>query len=59
MKVSIEDKELVIRLPLEDPTPSSSGKTLLVAGSHGSQVTDVLVDDKVVTVTATAYISKH
>jgi hypothetical protein len=59
MKVTIENNELVIRLPLEEPTRSASGKTLLVASSHGSQVTSAEVDGKVVTVTATAYISKH
>jgi hypothetical protein len=59
MKVTIEENELVIRLPLEEPTPSASGKTLLVAGTHGSHVTDVMVSDKLVTVSANAYISKH
>lgn len=59
MTVTIEDNELVIRLPLEPPTPSTSGKTLLVASSHGSQITPAEVEGKAVTVTATAYVSKH
>ena len=59
MKVTIENNELVIRLPLEHPTLSASGKTLLVASSHGSQSTSARVEGKPITVTATAYIAKH
>ena len=40
MKVVIEKSELVIRIPLGTPTPSASGKTLVVASSHGNQQTD-------------------
>jgi len=45
MKVTIEKAtkggdELVIRIPLGKPTPSSSGKTLVVASSHGNQKTE-------------------
>lgn len=40
MKVTIEKNELVIRIPLQEPTPSATGKTLVVATSHGNQKTD-------------------
>lgn len=56
MKVTIEKNELVIRVPLQEPTPSSTGKTLVVASSHGNQKTDALVDGKPVIVGLNAYI---
>lgn len=37
MKVSIEKSELVIRLPLESPKLSPTGKTMGIASSHGNQ----------------------
>lgn len=57
MKVEIIDNNLVITLPLQRPTPSASGKTLLVAGSGGNKQTAVLVDGKPVTIGVNAYIS--
>lgn len=56
MKVTIEKNELVIRVQLQEPTPSSTGKTLVVASSHGNQKTDALVDGKPVIVGLNAYI---
>jgi hypothetical protein len=47
----------VITLPLEKPTPSASGKTLVVASTHGNQRTTVEIDGKPVTVGVNAYIS--
>jgi hypothetical protein len=59
MKVSIENNELVIRIPVENPPqPSASGKTLVVASSRGNQKTDVLIDGKPITIGLNAYISK-
>ena len=40
MKAEIVGKNLVITVPLTDPTPSASGKTLVVASSHGNKETD-------------------
>jgi hypothetical protein len=60
VKVSIENGELVIRLPLnKPPEPSQSGKTLVIASTHGNQRSDVTVDGQPVTVGVTAYISKR
>lgn len=39
MKVTIEKNELVIRIPMQDPKQSASGKTMVVASSHGNQKT--------------------
>jgi len=41
---------------LEKPTPSASGKTLVVASTRGNAVTDVMVDGKPVTIGLNAYI---
>ena len=56
MQVSIENGELVIRIKTQAPTPSTSGKTLVVASSHGNQVTTAMVNGKPVTVGLNAYI---
>ena len=39
MTAEIKDGMLIITLPMQTPTPSSTGKTLIVACSHGSQKT--------------------
>lgn len=52
-------QELVIRMPMPGLQPSKTGKTLVVASSHGNKVmTDVLVDGKPVTVGVNAYVHK-
>lgn len=40
MNVKIEKNELVIRIPLVEPRPSQSGKTIVVATTSGNVVTD-------------------
>jgi hypothetical protein len=54
----IEGKTLVIMADLEEPTPSKSGKTLVVASTRGNQKTDVMVDGKPVTIGLNAYLPK-
>lgn len=58
MKVEIDKKanELVIRLPLQEPTRSASGKTMVVASTHGNQATTATVDGKPVIVGCNAYV---
>ena len=58
MQAKIENNELVIRIPIEKPKPSSSGKTLIVASTGGNTQTDVMVDGKPVFVGLNAYIKK-
>lgn len=58
MNVKIENNELVIRIPMQEPKESASGKTLVVASSHGNQKTDALVDGKPIIVGLNAYIRK-
>jgi hypothetical protein len=57
LTASIDGELLVIRLPLNPkPTPSSTGKTLVVASSHGNKETEVEVQGKPVFVGVNAYI---
>ncbi|MGA7180508.1 MAG: hypothetical protein WBX11_13095 [Thiobacillaceae bacterium] len=56
MTVEIKDNKLHIEIDLEPPTPSSSGKTLVVASTHGNTVTTAMVNGKPVTIGLNAYI---
>lgn len=57
--VTLEGDELVIRVPMnEKPEKSTSGKTLVVASTHGNKETDVVVEGKKVVVGVNAYIPK-
>lgn len=58
MKAEIVGKKLVITLDLQAPTPSASGKTLVVASSHGNQVTTATIDGKSIVVGVNAYIRR-
>lgn len=57
LTASIEGEYLVIRVPMNaKPTPSSTGKTLVVATSHGNKQTEVEVQGKPVFIGVNAYI---
>jgi hypothetical protein len=56
LKAEIRDNKLFIEIDLEKPTPSSSGKTLVVASTHGNIVSTAEVDGKPVTIGLNAYI---
>ena len=56
--VKIEGKRLVITADLETPTPSASGKTLVVASSRGNMATTAVVDGKPVIVGLNCYIKR-
>lgn len=58
MTVEKRGNRLYIEIDLEKPTPSSSGKTLVVASSRGNAVTTAEVDGKPITIGLNAYISK-
>jgi hypothetical protein len=57
LTATIEDGFLIIRIPM-NPTPvrSASGKTLVVASTHGNKQTEVEVDGKPVIVGVNAYV---
>jgi hypothetical protein len=57
LTASIEDGFLVIRVPMNGtPVPSVTGKTLVVASSHGNKETEVQVQGRPVFVGVNAYI---
>jgi hypothetical protein len=58
MKAEIVNCCLVLTLPMSTPTPSASGKTLVVASSHGNKATTALVDGKPIIVGVNAYIQR-
>lgn len=60
MQVTIEGKNgskvLRISIPLQRPTPSASGKTMVIATTHGNVQTSAVIDGKPVIVGMNAYI---
>lgn len=58
MIAEIKDNTLVISIPLIEPRPSTSGKTLVVASSGGNQTTTVKVNGKPVIIGLNAYIAR-
>ena len=58
MKVEIKDNNMVITIPMGTPTPSASGKTLVVASTRGNVITDAMIDGKPVIVGVNAYIKR-
>jgi hypothetical protein len=57
LTATIEDGYLVIRVPLNPtPTRSSTGKSLVVASSHGNKQTELEIEGKPVVVGVNAYI---
>ncbi len=55
-KLDEEAKTLTLVLDLQDPTPSASGKTLVIATTHGNVPSDMQIDGKPVIVGVNAYI---
>ena len=59
MEVELKGKKLIITIDVNpEPIPSASGKTLVVASTHGNQQTTVMIDGKPVVVGVNAYIRK-
>lgn len=62
LKVTIEKEGnvdvLQVRIPLQSPAPSASGKTLVVATSGGNKQTTAEVNGKQITVGLNAYIAR-
>jgi hypothetical protein len=59
MTARIVGNKLVIEIPINAvPVPSSSGKTLVIASTHGNKVTDAQVNGKNVVLGLNAYIPK-
>jgi hypothetical protein len=59
MKITIEGGILKIEMPMQTPTPSASGKTLVVATTRGNVKTGATVDGKPITLGLNAYIANR
>jgi len=58
IETKIEGTKLIITCDLEEPTPSASGKTLVVVSTRGNMKTDCMVNGKPLTIGLNAYIAK-
>jgi hypothetical protein len=58
MKVEIVGNNLVITMPMQQPTPSASGKTLVVASTRGNMTSTAMIGDKPIVIGLNAYIKK-
>jgi hypothetical protein len=58
MEVKIENGKLIIIIDMQEPTPSASGKTLVVATTHGNVPTKCMIDGKNIVIGLNAYIKK-
>jgi len=58
MDVKIENGKLIVSIDLQEPTPSASGKTLVVATTHGNMVTQCVINGKNIVIGLNAYIKK-
>ena len=59
MKVSIENGDLVIRLPLnKNPLPSASGKSVVIASTRGNQKTEAVLNGQPIIVGVNAYVAR-
>jgi hypothetical protein len=56
MKVTINGSVLKIEIDMQKPTPSASGKTLVVASTGGFMKTQAQVDGKEVSVSVNATV---
>lgn len=56
VSVSIKGKQMTIVIDMQDPTPSASGKTLVVASTYGNISTNAQVNGKPITLGLNAYI---
>ncbi len=54
----IEGNKLIITADLETPTPSASGKNLVICSTRGNLKTNVMVEGKPLTIGLNAYIPK-
>ena len=59
MKAEIRDGKLILTMDIEkEPRPSASGKTIVIASTHGNQSTTAQWDGKTVVVGCNAYVKR-
>jgi len=55
-KVDEQKRVLIITVDLQEPTPSVSGKSVLIASTHGNQASGVNIQGKPLIVSVNAYV---
>ena len=58
MKATIKDNVLHLEIPMGTPHASRTGKTTIVASTHGNVKTDAKVNGKQLTVSVNAYVKR-
>jgi len=58
MEVEIKEGKLIIAMDLQEPTPSASGKTLVIATTHGNQQTAVMHEGQPIIIGLNAYVRR-
>jgi hypothetical protein len=58
MNAEIKNGTLIITIQMQQPTPSATGKTMVVASSKGNKATSAMVDGKPVIIGLNAYIQR-
>jgi hypothetical protein len=56
--VDKKKKTLTITLPLQEPTPSASGKTMVIATTRGNQQVNADYDGNPITIGVNAYFKR-
>lgn len=58
MKTTIKDGKLIIEIELQEPAPSASGKTMVIATTRGNVKTDCKVEGHEITIGLNAYYKR-
>jgi len=58
VSAEVKDGKLIVTADLGIPAPSKSGKTLIIASTHGPLHTAAVVEGKPLTVNLNAYVAK-
>lgn len=58
MTTETKDGNLIITIPMGTPTPSASGKSLVIASTRGNKPSTVQIDGKPLIVSVNAYVQK-
>jgi hypothetical protein len=58
MKATIKNGTLIVEIPMNEPRPSASGKTMVVASSGGNVTTTAEVNGQPVVIGVNAYIKR-
>jgi len=58
VKAEIKGKVLYVEIDIQAPSPSASGKTLVVASTHGNVATTATVNGQPIILGLNAYIRK-